>query len=29
MEAHARTGDDRLFKYFPNESFSLQPSAVE
>jgi len=29
MEAHARTGDDRLFKYFPNESFSLQPEAVE
>lgn len=29
MEAHARTGDDRLFKYFPNESFSLQPDAVE
>jgi len=29
MEAHARTGDDRLSKYFPNESFSLQPEAVE
>ena len=29
MEAHARTGDDRLAKYFPNESFSLQPEAVE
>ena len=29
MEAHARTGDDRLFKYFPNESFSLQPEAAE
>jgi len=29
MEAHARTGDDRLFKYFPNESFRLQPEAVE
>ena len=25
MEAHARTGDQRLFKYFPNESFLLQP----
>ena len=21
MEAHARTGDERLRKYFPNESF--------
>ena len=21
MEAHARTGDDRLRKYFPNETF--------
>jgi sulfopropanediol 3-dehydrogenase len=29
MEAHARTGDDRLSKYFPNESFSLKPEAVE
>ena len=29
MEAHARTGDDRLLKYFPNESFRLQPEAVE
>jgi len=29
MEAHARTGDDRLHKYFPNESFDLQPEAVE
>jgi len=29
MEAHARTGDDRLFKYFPGESFSLQPESVE
>jgi len=29
MEAHARTGDDRLFKYFPNESFSLQPEALD
>ena len=29
MEAHARTGDDRLFKYFPNESFSLQPEAID
>ena len=25
MEAHARTGDDRLSKYFPQESFNLQP----
>ncbi len=25
MEAHARTGDDRLNKYFPDESFRLQP----
>jgi sulfopropanediol 3-dehydrogenase len=25
MEAHARTGDDRLNKYFPDESFNLQP----
>ena len=25
MEAHARTGDDRLHKYFPNESFILEP----
>ncbi len=25
MEAHARTGDDRLSKYFPDESFNLQP----
>ena len=24
MEAHALTGDDRLAKYFPNESFQLQ-----
>ena len=23
MEAHARTGDDRLFKYFPGEKFEL------
>lgn len=23
MEAHARTGDDRLHKYFPNEEFKL------
>jgi sulfopropanediol 3-dehydrogenase len=29
MEAHARTGDDRLYKYFPDESFDLQPEAVE
>ena len=25
MEAHARTGDDRLLKYFPNETFNLKP----
>lgn len=25
MEAHARTGDDRLSKYFPNDIFNLQP----
>ncbi len=25
MEAHARTGDDRLSKYFPNDTFNLQP----
>lgn len=25
MEAHARAGDDRLSKYFPDESFRLQP----
>lgn len=25
MEAHARTGDDRLGKYFPEETFRLQP----
>jgi sulfopropanediol 3-dehydrogenase len=24
MEAHARTGDDRLAKYFPGEAFNLQ-----
>ena len=29
MEAHARTGDDRLLKYFPDESFNLQPEVVE
>ncbi len=29
MEAHARTGDDRLFKYFPGESFNLQPDPYE
>lgn len=29
MEAHARTGDDRLQKYFPDESFSLQPETSE
>ena len=26
MEAHARTGDQRLEKYFPDEAFSLQPA---
>lgn len=26
MEAHARAGDDRLAKYFPNETFELQPA---
>jgi sulfopropanediol 3-dehydrogenase len=25
MEAHARTGDDRLHKYFPDETFRLKP----
>jgi len=25
IEAHARTGDDRLHKYFPDETFRLQP----
>jgi len=25
MEAHARTGDARLAKYFPNEAFDLKP----
>ena len=25
MEAHARTGDIRLDKYFPDETFDLQP----
>ncbi len=29
MEAHARTGDVRLFKYFPDDAFSLQPESVE
>ena len=29
MEAHARTGDDRLYKYFPGEFFSLQPEAAD
>jgi sulfopropanediol 3-dehydrogenase len=28
MEAHARTGDDRLFKYFPGEPFSLEPESL-
>ena len=28
MEAHARTGDDRLFKYFPGEAFSLEPDSL-
>jgi sulfopropanediol 3-dehydrogenase len=26
MEAHARTADDRLRKYFPGESFVTMPS---
>ena len=25
MQAHACTGDTRLVKYFPNETFELQP----
>lgn len=29
MEAHARTGDARLFKYFPDQEFTLQPGAIE
>jgi len=29
MEAHARTGDDRLHKYFPDESFELTPAALD
>ena len=28
MEAHARTGDDRLSKYFPGEPFSLEPESL-
>ena len=28
MEAHARTGDDRLAKYFPEETFKLQPEVL-
>ncbi len=28
MEAHARTGDDRLAKYFPDEEFNLHPEAL-
>lgn len=27
MEAHARAGDDRLAKYFPEEQFELQPAS--
>jgi len=27
MEAHARAGDDRLAKYFPDEKFELQPAS--
>jgi len=27
MEAHARAGDDRLEKYFPDESFDLEPAS--
>ena len=26
MEAHARSGDERLAKYFPDEQFELQPA---
>ena len=29
MEAHARTGDARLFKYFPGQTFDLQAGSVE
>ena len=28
MEGHARSGDDRLAKYFPNETFNLQVEEV-
>ena len=28
MEAHARAGDDRLSKYFPEETFKLQPESL-
>ncbi|MFT6389324.1 MAG: sulfopropanediol 3-dehydrogenase [Cellvibrionaceae bacterium] len=28
MEAHARTGDDRLSKYFPDETFTLEPEKL-
>lgn len=28
MEAHARTGDDRLAKYFPSEQFELNPAEL-
>ena len=27
MEAHARSGDERLAKYFPDEKFELQPAS--
>lgn len=29
MEGHARTGDVRLQKYYPDESFELEPAAVD
>ena len=29
MEGHARTGDLRLAKYFPDENFDLEPSPVD
>lgn len=29
MEGHARTGDMRVHKYFPDESFDLEPAAID
>jgi hypothetical protein len=29
MEGHARTGDLRLQKYFPDEHFQLEPPALD